>query len=138
MAVCLAGEQEIEEMYDLDGLVTLAKEVEKGEAMETEQQQGDNVDPEEEEDDADVTPVSLRKAQQASKDMQTFVFDNLAQFANQEEVQAAVHMLANSLNHLVVSSTMTQTGILQFFPVLPRRIEWRQEEEQNDEDAHAV
>ena len=72
--------------------------------------------------------MSLRKAQQASKDMQTFVFDNLAQFANQEEVQAAVHMLANSLNHLVVSSTMTQTGILQFFPVLPRRIEWRQEE----------
>eukprot|EP00976_Prorocentrum_cordatum_P079078 1183399-Prorocentrum_minimum.AAC.1 len=45
----------------------------------------------------------------ATKDVQTFVFDNLGQFGNLEEVQQAVNMLANALNQLVVSSTVRQS-----------------------------
>ena len=53
-------------------------------------------------------------------------------------VQAAANMLAQSLNKLTVSCTIRQRNILNFFSVLPRRIEWRQEEEEQgageDED----
>ena len=45
-------------------------------------------------------------------------------------VQAAANMLAQSLNKLTVSCTIRQRNILNFFSVLPRRIEWRQEEEE--------
>ena len=39
-------------------------------------------------------------------------------------------MLAQSLNKLTVRCTIRQRNILNFFSVLPRRIEWRQEEEE--------
>eukprot|EP00959_Pyramimonas_sp_CCMP1952_P258783 5409804-Pyramimonas_sp.AAC.1 len=64
--------------------------------------------------------------------MQTFVLDNLTQFAHVEEVQAVANILAQSLNKLTVSCTIQQRNILNFFPVLPRRIERRQEEEEEE------
>ena len=126
----LPGEDEVEEIFDLvEGLVKIAKQVDESDAMEVEQDE----DPDAQEEDEPVPPVPLKHAQAAAKDMQTFVFDNLGQFANPDQVQAAVNMLANSLNQLLVSITVQQTGILQFFRVLPRRIECREEvqEEQN-------
>ena len=117
------GEDEVEEEMDLPGLVSLAKAVVR---QETEPEEEDDAQDEEEE----VIPVPLKKAQAAAKDIQTFVLDNLTQFAHVEEVQAAANMLAQSLNKLTVSCTIRQRNILNFFSVLPRRIEWRQEEEE--------
>ena len=85
------GEDEVEEEMDLPGLVSLAKAVVR---QETEPEEEDDAQDEEEE----VIPVPLKKAQAAAKDIQTFVLDNLTQFAHVEEVQAAANMLAQSLN----------------------------------------
>eukprot|EP00959_Pyramimonas_sp_CCMP1952_P273284 5712197-Pyramimonas_sp.AAC.1 len=47
----------------------------------------------------------MNKFGKPTKDVQTFVFDNLGQFGNPEEVKKAVNMLANAPNQLVVSSS---------------------------------
>ena len=128
--VTAEGEEEVEEELDLAGLVSLAKEAKKVVREEAEPEvDGDDGDDGQDEDE-EVTPVPLRKAQAAAKDMQTFVLDNITQFAQVEEVQAAANMLALALNRLTVSSTIQQRSILNFFPKLPKLLGWKEKEEE--------